>query len=269
MRNQRPDSNEFDFQLEPDGYTARRRTRFLPDGAYLFEDEIKAKGTFSLTIITGAAWLVELFELKSGELFFLRGEERVSPNAKRFGIFYPPFTITRPCFRDAKGYVMGIADDEPSPAKSLTAPVLFETNFTGRLAGVAQVKEILASGSNRQSVEAHPSVSLLSLKAKRLIDENHRAHPSIARIAARLGVSHEHLSRQFKRDFNLSPSRYLHQLRLAEATFGLAKGEEIINISQEVGYNDLSRFYKQFRKATKTSPGSCRTTIKPRSTNRS
>ena len=27
----------------------------------------------------------------------------------------------------------------------------------------------------------------------------------------------------------------------------------------EVGYNDLSRFYKQFRKATRTSPAACRT----------
>ncbi len=230
---------------------------------------MEAKGTLSLTIITGAAWLVELFELKSGELFFLRGEEHVCPNAKRFGIFYPPFTITRPCFKDAEGYVTGIAADLASPAELMTAPVMFETNFTGPLACVAGVKEVLDSSYNRQFLEAYPSVSLLSLKAKRLIDENHLAHPSIARIAAQLNVSHEHLSRQFKRDFRLSPSSYLHQLRLAEATFRLAKGEEIINISQEVGYNDLSRFYKHFRKSTKTSPGSCRTAIKPPVTNRS
>jgi AraC-like DNA-binding protein len=43
----------------------------------------------------------------------------------------------------------------------------------------------------------------------------------------------------------------------------LARGEEIISVSQEVGYNDLSRFYKQFRKTTKTSPGACQTLMKP------
>jgi len=32
----------------------------------------------------------------------------------------------------------------------------------------------------------------------------------------------------------------------------------------DVGYNDLSRFYKQFRKKTQTSPGECRETLKVR-----
>ena len=76
--------------------------------------------------------------------------------------------------------------------------------------------------------------------------------------ADRLKVSHEHLSRQFKKDYGLTPSAYLHKLRVAEATSRLSKGEEIIDISLDVGYNDLSRFYKQFRKATRTSPAVCR-----------
>ncbi len=84
----------------------------------------------------------------------------------------------------------------------------------------------------------------------------------MARVAERLGVTPEHLSRQFKRDFEMSPTNYLHQLRLADAPLRLAKGEDIVNVSQDVGYNDLSRFYKQFRKATKTSPGVCRSVLK-------
>ena len=107
---------------------------------------------------------------------------------------------------------------------------------------------MVRDSTNRQSIDSCPSASLLSVKAKRLIDENYLAYPSIARIAERLGVSHAHLSRQFKRDFGMSPSEYLRRLRVADAPLRLARGEEIINVSLEVGYNDLSRFYKQFRK---------------------
>ena len=96
-----------------------------------------------------------------------------------------------------------------------------------------------------------------------LLGSNYLVHPSIARIAARLNVTHAHLSRQFKRDFGMSPSAYLHQLRLADAPLRLARGEEIVNVSMEVGYNVLSRFYKQFRKNTSTSPGACQTLMKP------
>ena len=129
--------------------------------------------------------------------------------------------------------------------------------------GVAHVWEIVRTGENLQSVELNPKPSLLSLKAKKLIDGNYLSYPSIARIARRLGITHAHLSRQFKRDFMISPTGYLHQLRLADAPLKLAKGEEIINVSQDVGYNDLSRFYKQFRKTTRTSPGVCQTMMKP------
>ena len=109
------------------------------------------------------------------------------------------------------------------------------------------------------------NASALSLKAKRLIDENHLADPSIARIAERLGVSHPHLSRQFKKDFGMSPSNYLRKLRVADAPLRLVRGEQIINVSGDVGYNDLSRFYKQFRKTTNTSPGVCKTMLRSKS----
>ncbi|HZI85998.1 MAG TPA: AraC family transcriptional regulator, partial [Pyrinomonadaceae bacterium] len=124
--------------------------------------------------------------------------------------------------------------------------------------------EIIQRGRDAQIVEFNPNASALSKNAKRLIDENFQSYPSIARIAQRLRVSHEHLSRQFKRDFQISPSTYLHQLRLADAPLRLARGEPIINVSLDIGYNDLSRFYKQFRKNTKTSPGACQTLMKPR-----
>jgi AraC-like DNA-binding protein len=116
---------------------------------------------------------------------------------------------------------------------------------------------------NLQSIETSPKASLLSVKAKKLIDENYPVYPSIARVAARLGVSHAHLSRQFKIDFKMSPSNYLRQLRLADAPLKFARGEAIIDVSLDSGYNDLSRFYKQFRQTTQTSPGECRIMMKP------
>ena len=110
----------------------------------------------------------------------------------------------------------------------------------------------------------NPSPSSLALETKRLVDEQYLNNPAIAGIATKVGVSHEHLSRTFKKEFGLSPRNYLHKLRVADAALFLASGEEIINVSQHVGYNDLSRFYTQFRKTTYTSPGVCKNMLKPR-----
>lgn len=241
----------------------RHKTSFLPDGAYLFEDELEVKGVLTAKVITCSVWLLELYELKTGELFFIRGEAEIRPLTKCFGVFYPPFTISQPCFKNAGGRLTGVAASTVLPAEFKRVPIIFETSFAEPPSSAAQVIEILKAGGSPQTVEINPRPSLLSLKAKRLIDENYLIYPSIARTATRLGVSHEHLSRQFKRDFGMSPGRYLHQLRLADAPLRLAQGEEIISVSLNTGYNDLSRFYKQFRKATKTSPRRCRTIMKP------
>lgn len=259
----REKSSDFQVELADGGSLARRRTNFLPDGAYLFEDKLEVRGALTARVITCAAWLLELYELKAGELFFISGEAHVSPRTKCFGVFYPPFTITQPCFRNARGRLVGVAATAPLPIELMTVPVVFETGFIELPSGAAQVIEIVRAGKNPQAIELNPKPSLLSLKAKKLIDANYLVYPSIARVAARLKVTHEHLSRQFKRDFRLSPSNYLRQLRVADAPLRLARDEEIINVSQDVGYNDLSRFYKQFRQTTNTSPGACKTIMRP------
>lgn len=242
---------------------SRRKAKLLPDGAYLFEDELELEGLVTMPIITCAAWLLELYELRSGELFFISSKERVSPATKRFGVFYPPFSITQPAFTNLKGRLIGIAATEALPPEFRATPIVFEAASIKAPGSSDQAIEILYAGDNRQSIALSPDASLLSLKAKRFIDENHLAYPSIARIAQRLGVSHAHLSRQFKGDFGMSPSDYLRKLRVADAPLRLVRGEEIINVSMDVGYNDLSRFYKQFRKTTNTSPGACKTMLRP------
>ena len=263
MRN-KPENSDFHVELKDGGRLARRQTKLLPDGSYLFVDELKVRGVITFTVITCAAWLHELYELMAGEHFFIRGaEEHIRPGTKRFGVFYPPFSIAQPCFKNAKGRLIGIAATEVLPAGLTSAPVIFETACNTPPSSAAQAIEIVNAGEHRQLIEMNPKPSLLSLKAKKLIDENYLVYPSIARISARLGVTHEHLSRQFKRDFGMSPSSYFRQLRVADAPLRLARGEEIVNVSQDVGYNDLSRFYKQFRQTTNTSPGACKTIMRP------
>jgi AraC-like DNA-binding protein len=262
MRNKQ---NNSDFQIDFDsgGLMARRRTELLPDGTYLFEDELEVGGVVTTTIITCAAWLLELYELRTGDLFFISGQKHIRPKTKRFGVFYPPFSITQPTFNNLKGRLLGIAASASLPAEFETTPIIFEAASIRAPAGGDQVIEILTSGDNRQPIDLNPDASVLCLKAKRLIDQNHLACPSIARIAKRLGVSHAHLSRKFKTDFGMSPSDYFRKLRVADAPLRLARGEEIVNVSEDVGYNDLSRFYKQFRKTTNTSPGVCKTMLRP------
>jgi AraC-like DNA-binding protein len=257
--------NNSDFQLNFDsgGSMSRRRAELLPDSSYLFEDALEVLNLVSTKIITCAAWLLELYDLQAGEVFFRSDETVVCPNTRRFGVLYPPFSITQLSLNNLNGHLLGIASTQTLPTEFESPPIVFEVDTIRAPDSGEAVIEILKSGVNRQSIDLKPTASGLSLKAKRLIDENHLAHPSIGSVARRLGVSHAHLSRQFKSDFGMSPISYFRKLRVADVPLRLARGEQIIEVSEDVGYNDLSRFYKQFRKTTNTSPGACKTLLRP------
>ena len=234
--------------------------QLLDDGGYAIDDRIEIPGEGSDHFIFTSGWLLEIIDSDEGDFYFISDGKEVRPESKRFGVFYPSFSITRSCIRSFKGSVRGIGAVEPVDGLP-HEPFIFETEYTGKFAQSRQALDVLARAANRKTIELNTKPSLVTIKAKRLIDENYLAFPSISRIAARLKVSPEHLSRTFRSDLGLTPSQYLRKLRVADATLRLSKGEQIIDVSHDVGYNDLSRFYKQFRKTTKTSPGACRETL--------
>ena len=237
--------------------------QILTDGSYAINDTVSIDAEGISPFVFCAAWLLEILEVESGQFYFLRDGEEVRPATNRFGIFYPSFATVRSYVKHFKGKVRGVGTIEQLPGLP-NHPVIFETNYKKPFATAAQAGDVIAAGSNVQSIQPYTKPSLLSVRAKRLIDDNYLAFPSIARIAERLKISHAHLSRQFRRDFEMTPSEYLHHLRVADATYRLTLGESIVDISHDVGYNDLSRFYKQFRKNTRTSPANCRTILEKR-----
>jgi AraC-like DNA-binding protein len=146
-----------------------------------------------------------------------------------------------------------------APANWMTVPLIFDLPINELPGSADEVIEILQEPRLYESIECNTRPSLLAKRAKKIIDGCWSDAPSIASIARSLGVTHEHLTRQFKKDFGLAPNTYLHKIRLNQAIWKLTQGERIADVSFDVGYNDLGRFYKQFRKFMKTSPGSCKT----------
>jgi AraC-like DNA-binding protein len=234
--------------------------KLLDDGSYAIDDRLNIPGDGISPFVFCAGWLLEIIEIESGEFSYVSDGKPLKPEGNRFGAFYPSFSIVHSYVNDLRGSVRGVGGVEQIeglPAK----PIIFETDQADEFTSAEQAIGVIRSARNIRSIESNSDPSILSIRAKRLIDENYAFYPSIAKIAKRINVSHAHLSRQFKRDYQMSPSEYLHHLRTADATFRLSLGHDIIKISQDVGYNDLSRFYKQFKKQTATSPGACRTML--------
>ena len=97
--------------------------------------------------------------------------------------------------------------------------------------------------------------TLIAKDMQRMISAEFRSPLSLAKIAERYGYSEDYTIRLFKNEFGITPYQYLLKKRLSEAEHLLITSvKSVEEISREVGYNDFSTFYRDFRKRFGMSP---------------
>lgn len=95
------------------------------------------------------------------------------------------------------------------------------------------------------------SYSLLVKNVINYITSNILHEITIAELAEYFNVNPTTLSRNFKKDTNMSITEYVNYQRIELAKFYFEKGEtSITDVSYKVGFNDSSYFTKVFKKVT-------------------
>lgn len=75
-------------------------------------------------------------------------------------------------------------------------------------------------------------------------------------VAANVGISSGYLERIFREERDTSPIEYLNVYRIEQACkLLLTSSKSIVDICQEIGYNDMKFFYVVFKRQTGVSPG--------------
>ena len=88
------------------------------------------------------------------------------------------------------------------------------------------------------------------------IDENIRSEIRIADLAEMMNLSLSSFERRFRREFHMTPKRYIMKIRIASACRDLlSTGRTVTEIAYDYGYCDQSHFCKEFRRLMGTSPG--------------
>lgn len=257
--------NDLDVAMEfPDGtrVLSRRTTKTARDGNLQVEEDVEVMGRAAFTWTSGPAWMFELISVKEGSISFTCDGQRVEPESKRFGLLYSMFSITETCFDNVKFHWFGFGGASLFPCDWMNRSLIFDLSDGATPSTTDELIEMLRERRDFKPIEKVSRPSPLSQNVKTIIDSTYNTELSIARIARALGVSHPHLTRQFKKEFGMTPIDYCHRVRAIDASSRLMRGEQIINVSLDVGYNDLGRFYKQFRKKMKSSPGGCKTAQK-------
>jgi AraC-like DNA-binding protein len=117
--------------------------------------------------------------------------------------------------------------------------------------------------SLNDSVGHSREAAALSSRAIRLIEEfidSRLEHGvNIAELATRVGLSHSHFFRVFRKSFGISPHRYLMRRRLSLAQTLLTKTDiSLTDIALQAGFADQSHFSRSFQQFMGLSPGAFR-----------
>ncbi len=92
-----------------------------------------------------------------------------------------------------------------------------------------------------------------------IVEHKEYLHPelTLGSLSVRTGINTTYLSRAVNRTTGLGFSRWVNELRVAEAVSRLSDPERTCNFSQiayEVGFNDRTTFWRAFKQITGSSP---------------
>ena len=94
----------------------------------------------------------------------------------------------------------------------------------------------------------------LSQRTKELLERHYNDRAMLERDMKETGVSRKHLTQVFKQQYDITPSKYLIQVRIGAARKMLEDGSEIVDAAGMAGYENLSEFYDHFRRLIGMTP---------------
>jgi AraC-like DNA-binding protein len=232
-----------------------RRIVHIERGLVRIEQDVRIPGTEIGTDVSGPLCIFADVRIVAGTIAYLQAESAmVTP--RRFAIFLPPFAIVQARLDRCAVTTRGIAFRMPSrqlPSSAILLP------FGGTDAtSVDDALALLDAATGAMDIGRAPLPMPLAGRAKTLLDRDYATTRTIGYLARALNLSAASLSRLFKRTYGMPPVRYRHQLRVMDALLRFAEGAAPTEVALDVGFDDLSRFYKMFRKIACAAPGTYR-----------
>lgn len=238
----RPDTASFPPSYRGDLLLERSIWR-TSDGTIALRQRFSGDAT--RVVVTHRASILALVEVVEGSMSFLlaSGEVHAPP---RFVLAIPPRSVLPMRFTRAVVQSDGFG--------SLT-PLASAAELRGLRSDAAFSPGALLSGERIASLDADAEVPAPLVRTRERLHTCLDQKAPVRIAAAEVGMAPETVSRGFARAYGLAPKQYCTRARLFDAALYLFTGVPIVSTALEAGFNDLSRFYAQFRRVIGSTPG--------------
>lgn len=246
--------------LEFDGKQAASRRSFVKfsQNFWMTKQRTHLKESLHQSDVTGRIWTFAIIHLHKGTYRYLQasGETvQLKPNTI-YAIASPPYCIYHLMHEadlifDLTLFFTFMPIKLPSNHCSLLLPPQIPPPDTeNELLDYIQKSKVLYDIG-----WSAPQESIAS-KIKSNIDETYLSPTPLSDLALSLNLKAANFSKIFKKAFGLTPLRYRNNLRVLDAMLQIVSDRSnITHVAFDVGFEDLGRFYKNFKRQRLFSPG--------------
>jgi len=232
----------------------RRVAGLLEPGVVQIVQEYGARRRVDGLDVSGPFWTVGLCRVLRGRVRFRSAEGRVDVPWRTFGILLPPGAVVHAELDRAHAFSVAVLSRGEYPRGLPTTAAVFRAR---RFGGLRSLADALRLVPRRGLIPIHYDRRPAGV-AQRLREGIDRAYAAPARLAdimRRCRLSPAVAARYFRKAYGLTPGRYRSALRVQDGMIRLASGQRIADIFQDVGFEDLSAFYRGFRALACGPPG--------------
>jgi AraC-like DNA-binding protein len=222
------------------------RSLYLAEGVAMLRQRFSGNDT--RVVVTHEAGIRSVVEVRRGRLVIpLASGDFVAP--ARFVMAVPPRSIIALRFEHAEVITEGTGAAHRLDGHATPAIEAVAASSSAARHAMAVTGHVLA--------QLDPDVALAAplVRARAALHAAIGTPAPVRAAAAAAGMAPETLARRFADAYRITPKQYCHRARLFDAAILLFDGASVLDAALRAGFNDLTRFYTQFRRLLGGTPG--------------
>lgn len=192
-------------------------------------------------------------DLKEGSVVLSIGEESISLNGP-VALYVPKYSVIK--WNISTPVLKWSAYITRQSLSDHLKTVTVLTEFDRPVGSIDDLKEIILHSTIQYSF-SKANEQHLDLQIKLFLDQNQTEHLEINQVGAYFGLTSSQVTKIFKKQYAITPVDYRSKVRIFNSMINLLMSQEkkdVTKIALDSGFADLSRFNKQFKKITRTTP---------------